>query len=89
MHTHQCQNTNRHVHNAHLPAVLVNVRGGRAELLEPAVVMALVVTVQAWAIRFGTFARMYVRMYLLVHVCKFVSIFACMRRVYLFVGVCS
>ena len=73
----------------HVPTVLVTVRDGRAELLDPAVVMALVVAVQAWVVRFGTFARMYVRMYLLVHLCKFVSIFACMRRVYLFVGVCS
>ena len=79
----------QNVHNAHVPTVLVNLTDGSAEPVEPAVVMALVVTVQARAIRFGTFARMYVRMYLLVHLCKFVSIFACMRRVYLFVGVCS
>ena len=46
----------------HVPAVLVNVRDGRAGLLEPAVVMALVVTVQVWVVRFGMIADMYVRM---------------------------
>ena len=79
----------QHVHNAHLPTVLVNVRGGRAELLDSAVVMALVVTVQAWVVRFGMFVRMYVCMYLAISLCIFVSIFACMLCVYSSMGVCS
>ena len=75
------------VHNAHLPAVLVNLTDGSAEPVEPAVVMALVVTVQAWAVRFEMFARMYVCMYLTIRLCIFVSIFACMRCVHLSVVV--
>ena len=76
------------VHNAHLPTVLVNLTDGSAELVEPGVAMALVVTVQAWVVRFGMFARMYVCMWLAIRLWIFVSIFACMRCVHLSVGVC-
>ena len=61
MYTHtRTDATMQHVHNAHVPTVLVNVRGERAERLEPVVVMALVVTVHAWTVRMGMFARTYV-----------------------------